>query len=159
MEEILGPERNRGFVVGERTLMQPNKLFVYGILKRGFSLDLTREGAKFLGEATLQHANIYKIGEGVGLLLEDEGKVYGEVFEIPERLWRWLDNIEGHPYTYMRQQIQVMLYEAVDRAGSVEYQGNEIECWTYVHQHPEYMNELIETGSYQQGGRYARGRD
>jgi gamma-glutamylcyclotransferase (GGCT)/AIG2-like uncharacterized protein YtfP len=135
--------------------LKPNKLFVYGILKRGFALDLEREGCKFLGKAVLQPANIYKIGDGVGLLIENEGKVYGEVFEIPERLWRWLDNIEGHPYTYMRQQVQVRVNTWTnDSYGCAD---EEMEAWVYVHQRPEYMSELIESGKYDQGGKYARG--
>jgi len=127
--------------------VKPNKLFVYGILKRGFSLDLEREGAKFLGEATLQPANLYHVGGGVGLRIEDEGKVYGEVFEIPPTMWRWLDGIEGHPYTYMRQQVQAFI---VDRVGPEE-------VWVYVHQHPEYFTGLIESGRYESDSEYARG--
>lgn len=133
--------------------MQPNKLFCYGILKRGFSLDLEKMGGKFLGEAILKPANLYRIGDGVGLRIEDEGKVYGEVFEIErEKTWLWLDRIEGHPYTYMRQQVQVMV--SCDEGGP---QLIEMECWTYVHQHPEYMGELIESGNYESDSEYARG--
>jgi gamma-glutamylcyclotransferase (GGCT)/AIG2-like uncharacterized protein YtfP len=137
----------------KRMRAQCNKLFVYGILKRGFALDLEREGCKFLGEATLQPANIYRIGEGVGLLIENEGKVYGEVFEIPNRLWHWLDRIEGHPYTYMRQIVQVRENPPLP----FDDRGEMHDAWVYVHQHEEYLGELIESGRYLEGGRYARG--
>jgi gamma-glutamylcyclotransferase (GGCT)/AIG2-like uncharacterized protein YtfP len=135
--------------------MEPNKLFVYGILKRGYSLDLSKLGGKFLGEAVLQPANLYKIGQGVGMLIEKEGKVYGEVFEITDpKVWRWLDHIEGHPYTYMRQQVQVLM-EPVGATGVVGVE--EHECWTYVHQLPEYLGELIDSGKYENDSGYARG--
>src|SRR5260370_42631174 len=79
-------------------MIEPNKLFVYGILKRGFQLDLTKRGCKFIGEAQIQGANLYGIGHkwdgenwsGVGLRflglpVEDPIRVvHGEIFEIPD---------------------------------------------------------------------------
>ena len=134
--------------------VKPNKLFVYGILKQGFSLDLTKEGATFLGKAILQGANLYRIGQGVGLRIEDEGKVYGEVFEIPSALWHWLDRIENHPHTYQRQLVQVLMIEGYDEHLSEKQHP---EAWVYVHQHPEYFSGLIESGKYEADGEYARG--
>ena len=135
-----------GGIVG--SMEKTNKLFVYGILKRGFSLDLSREGAKFIGEAILQPANLYSIGAGVGLLLENEGKVHGEVFEIPnERMWKWLDRIEGHPHLYQRQRVWPVLTHSND----------EVEAYVYVYQRPEYLGRLIESGNYDDNSGYARG--
>ena len=135
-----------GGIVG--SMEKTNKLFVYGILKKGFSLDLSREGAKFIGEAILQPANIYSIGAGVGLLLEEEGKVHGEVFEIPnERMWKWLDQIEGHPHLYQRQIVWPVLTHSND----------EVEAYVYVYQRPEYLGRLIESGNYDDNSGYARG--
>lgn len=132
--------------------VKPNKIFVYGILKRSYSLDLEKRGCKFLGEAVLQPANLYRIGDGVGMLIENEGKVHGEVFEVSNaKIWLWLDRIEGHPYTYMRQVVQVILTQ-----GDGWEEPREIECWTYVHMHPEYMDELIESGNYESNSEYAR---
>lgn len=137
--------------------MKPNKLFCYGILMRGFSLDLEKEGCKFLGEAVLKPANLYRIGDGVGLRIEDDGKVYGEVFEVQDHLWRWLDRIEGHPYVYMRQQVQVMLSPVHADLENPAAMDEEAECWTYVHQIPEALGELIESGKYESDSEYARG--
>ena len=139
VEEILNRQKEEE--------VKPNKLFAYGILKKGFSLDLSREGAKFIGEAILQPANLYSIGAGVGLLLEDEGKVHGEVFEIPERMWKWLDQIEGHPHLYQRQRVWPVLAHSND----------EIEAYVYVYQRPEYLGRLIESGNYDDNSGYARG--
>lgn len=52
--------------------MENNKLFVYGILKRGLALDLEQEDCKFLGEASIQGATLYRIGDGVGLRFDAE---------------------------------------------------------------------------------------
>lgn len=128
--------------------MKPDLLFVYGILKRGYSLDLSKEGGKYLGEAVLKGANLYRIGDGVGLQLADEGKVHGEVFEIADDwVWRWLDGIEGHPYLYRRELVQVWLSPV----------NQEFYAWVYVHQLPEYFGELIESGKYESDSEYARG--
>ena len=116
------------------------RLFAYGILKRNFQLDLENYGATFIGEAVLQEANIYKIGSGVGLKLEDEGKVYGEVFEIPNKLWRWLDGIEGRPYNYDRMVVEPVLYKVGEA-------GIEVDAWVYVYQ--RNVGPLIESGKYE----------
>lgn len=139
----------------EKEKVEPKILFCYGILKRGFSLDLEKMGGKFLGEAILKPANLYRIGDGVGLRIEDDGKVYGEVFEISnDKTWLWLDRIEGHPYTYMRQLVQVDMVQGYDEHLSDKQHP---DAWTYVHQHPEYMGELIESGNYENNSEYARG--
>jgi gamma-glutamylcyclotransferase (GGCT)/AIG2-like uncharacterized protein YtfP len=79
-------------------------LFVYGILKRGFPLDLRRHGAEFLGEARIKGAKLLKINEGVGLRWSNDPfeVAYGEIFSIPDDLWPWLDAIESNGQVYTR---------------------------------------------------------
>lgn len=115
--------------------MENNKLFVYGILKRGYELDLTNYGAKFIGEAYIEGATLYGIGprdrwetvrkdgiwqryQGVGLRLNtypwSEGDpsgvvAHGELWEVPPSLWRWLDDIEQNGRVYTRKIVPVML--------------------------------------------------
>src|SRR6266550_8441663 len=105
--------------------MKPNLLFCYGILKRGFELDLRRYDAKYIDTATVDHAKIYQIGSGVGLTLsENEADVvHGEVFKIPEDLWGWLDRIEGHPFNYKRE-VRRAYYSGVFGAE---------DAWVYIH--------------------------
>lgn len=124
--------------------MKPNLLLVYGILKRGKGLDLTREGCKFLGEATLQDANLYHIGGGVGLKLNEEGQIHGEVFEIPDRLWRWLDEIEGNGFVYTRKVVMVDVPHSI----APDDRG-QLECWVYEHNSRFRASEKIENGVYQ----------
>lgn len=94
-------------------------IFVYGILKRGHALDLTRLGGKFIQRDSV-FGDLYRIGNGVGLLLRDDTSIAtanGEVFEIPSYLWRYLDEIENEPNYYKRIKVRtvgglnVQLYE------------------------------------------------
>jgi gamma-glutamylcyclotransferase (GGCT)/AIG2-like uncharacterized protein YtfP len=130
-------------------------LFVYGILKRGFSLDLSKYGGEFLGEAELHEANIYSIGGGVGLrfALNNHDTVHGEVFRIPKRLWGWLDDIEGNPYHYKREVVHVhMDYVRGDNEKAAEEMLLEpVKAWVYVHQYPHENNpkRLIKSGRYE----------
>jgi gamma-glutamylcyclotransferase (GGCT)/AIG2-like uncharacterized protein YtfP len=132
--------------------MENNKLFCYGILQRGHELDLTQAslGGKFLGEALIQGANLYRIGSGVGLrLVEDPHKVaHGELFEIPDTLWPWLDDIEQNGFCYTRKIVEVHM----DNARGLEAEElllYPVKAWVYVHSYPnfEYKN-LIEGGRF-----------
>jgi|SRR6267378_1379330 len=114
--------------VMKRLEAQCEYLFVYGILKRGFVLDLTHR-AEFIGEAVLPGAILYSIGSGVGLrLTEDLNKhAYGEVFKIPQRLWKWLDGIESNGYNYTRKVVPVDMFEYRDAAITM------MNAWVYEH--------------------------
>ncbi len=123
--------------------MEPNLLFVYGILKRGFELDLRRYDAEFIGPATLNEAKIHQIGSGVGLTLSPnvQDVVHGEIFRIPDDLWGWLDRIEGHPFNYKRE-----IAAPVRRIdGGMEM----MRTWVYVHQHPSCFGKQIKSGRYE----------
>lgn len=116
-----------------------NKLFVYGILKRGFQLDLRNKECIFLGEAILPSANLYHLGGGVGMKMEEGGRAFGEVFDIPPDLWAWLDRIEGHPYNYRRIIVEPILYKLGDG-------GINVETWAYEFPHP--TGPVIDDGKY-----------
>src|SRR5271157_1217215 len=122
--------------------MEPNLLFVYGILKRGKSADLTQYGGKFIGVAKLEGAQLYHIGHGVGLRLEpqsngdyfDLGEIvaaHGEVWEIPDPLWDWLDSIESNGFVYTRKVVTPEVHDTNGKGGMVL-----MDAWTYVHTFP-----------------------
>jgi len=117
-----------------------NKLFVYGILKRGFQLDLEKKGCKFLGEAVLPGANLYHLGSGVGMKVADDGGAYGEVFEIPPNLWPWLDSIEGHPHNYRRVIVEPILCNLGEG-------GMNVKTWAY--EFPHHTGPIIKSGKYE----------
>ena len=147
--------------------MEPNKLFVYGILKCGYELDLRQSFCKFLGKAQLPGADLYGIGpkwvanefngpkgseyfHGVGLKFTDDLKriVYGELFEIPEGLWPWLDSIEQNGRVYTRKIVQpclsVVLPDDPD-AMAIEM----LNAWVYEYTFPGLKEEnIIEGGVF-----------
>lgn len=126
-------------------IVKPNLLFVYGILKRGYELDLTEHGARFVSKAHIPNAALYGIGRrwdheshpnesreysGVGLRLNigPLWVAHGELFEIPDNLWDWLDGIENNGHTYERKVVRVELNRAME--------GDRADAWVYEHMHP-----------------------
>jgi gamma-glutamylcyclotransferase (GGCT)/AIG2-like uncharacterized protein YtfP len=131
--------------------METNKLFVYGILKKGFELDLEKLGATYISKATLPCAELYRIGSGVGLRKHTDPYrvVHGEVFEIPNQLnvppynshsfvpsWEWLDSIENNGFTYTREIVDVELFEPF-----VDEHPREDRAWVYVHTYGDRLAE------------------
>lgn len=128
------------------------KLFVYGILKRGFELDLRDYGCTFVGEAALPGAILYGLGgryeentnpskyHGVGLRFsEDPERVaHGEVFDVPDFLWHWLDQIENNGFSYTRKVVQAKM-EVAPEDGL-----HNVDVWVYEHTFPgmEYVNPI-----------------
>ena len=109
--------------------MEPKLLLVYGILKRGFALDLAHHGAKFISNAVLPNAQLYWIGDraGVGLRFEDTKiPARGEVWEIPDRLWRWLDGIEQNGFCYTRKVVTTKCIQI----------DEDVQAWVYEHTFP-----------------------
>lgn len=107
-------------------------LFVYGILKRGKSLDLTHKGCEFLGKAELPGATLYNVGHGVGLRLNDNklSRAHGELFRIPASLWRWLDIVESNGHIYTRK-----IVHPVDDNDKV------VTAWVYEHNFDHFLPE------------------
>lgn len=120
-----------------------DRLFVYGILKRGFPLDLKQYGGKFLGKARIAGTQLYHIGGGVGLRKTDDLRTYahGELWEVPNTLWAWLDDIEQNGFCYTREKFVIerpILCEEDQMGLSLE------PAWTYVHTYPgmDYVNPV-----------------
>jgi gamma-glutamylcyclotransferase (GGCT)/AIG2-like uncharacterized protein YtfP len=126
-----------------------NRLFVYGILRKGFALDLTNEGATFIGNATLKNAQLYWLGNraGVGLRFEPtKVSAVGEVWEIPDRLWKWLDDIEG---------VRHNVYKRL-KTFPVLADGSAPETYVYAHVYYEgnakkYYNDPIRSNDFAAG--------
>lgn len=132
-------------------MIEPNKLFVYGLLKRGFELDLRYyENTKFISPAQLDGATLYSIGFGVGLRFTPEipeSFALGDVFEIPEAAWPWLDGIEQNGFAYTRKVVQVK-----------RESGEILDAWVYEHTYPNMIySRPILGGCY--GKEYRHGLD
>lgn len=103
----------------------PALLFVYGTLKRGLSACRLLDGQEFLGEArTVPAYRLYDLGPHPALVADAaRGQVvYGELWCVDDATLARLDEYEGPPNLFARQEI------AVEGAtGSVQaylYQGD-----------------------------------
>lgn len=109
--------------------MDNNKIFVYGILKRGHAASLSEMGGRFICEATLKNAQLYWLANriGVGLKFElGKGPARGEVWEIPNALWPILDGMEGVAWNVYKR------VEAYAMAG-----GERHKVQVYIHTYYE----------------------
>ena len=139
--------------------VNPSKLFVYGILKRGYELDLADYGAEFIGEAHIPGAILYGIGKnwhheshpnegrefhgvGLGLNKDPDRVAHGELWDIPDKLWDWLDQIEQNGFVYTRKAVKVSTYTE-DSYGAI------YDAWVYEYTYPgfDYANP-IESGKF-----------
>lgn len=156
--------------------MKPNTLFVYGILKKGYELDLADYGASLIGEAHIPGAVLYGIGRnwhheshpndgrefhGVGLKLVDprvakadipllSGSVaHGELWRIPEKLWDWLDGIEQNGFCYTRKVVPARLDAMPAWAPYDSEVYKTVNSWVYEYTHPNMKWENpIESGRF-----------
>ncbi len=92
------------------------KVFVYGTLKKGFSLNYLLANSIFIGEASLNGYDMYSL-TSFPFITKGKGKVYGEVYEVSEDLLKRLDMIEGG---YVRKEVEV------------EILGKKMKVYTYV---------------------------
>lgn len=146
--------------------MENNKIFTYGILKRGHVLDLRDHGAKFLGEARIQGATLYGIGRraqryidrtdnkrefsGVGLrLTSDDSVAHGELWEVPDELWQWLDHIEGNGFNYERKIVVVDRLLLPEECPEGQVGLEMCRAWVYEHMFKGFTEvDKIEGGKF-----------
>lgn len=91
------------------------KLFVYGLLKRGFALAYYMRGSKFLGVATVPFA-LFEMATGrpAGRLSEKPGLTRGELYDVPNSRLPALDYLEGHPDNFVRKPVKVSMEDMPD---------------------------------------------
>lgn len=107
----------------KHSLLPPERVFVYGTLKSTHHNRRWMEAARgrIIGSAVtlcrfpliVPHLPILLPFPGQGL------EVSGEVYEVPYRGLRLLDQLEGHPDWYARSKISVVV------------NGHAMEAWTY----------------------------
>lgn len=145
-----------------RKKMENNTLAVYGILKKGYELDLLKEGCEFLGEGFIAGSRLYGIGgrhtpshksrySGVGLRLDvgpsgvDDARV--QLFKIPSTLWNWLDGLENNGVTYTRKVVKVEC--PAKGASEFDFTNGYTLAWVYEHSYKGFGPEtLIEGGVF-----------
>lgn len=134
---------------GRHSPPQPNLLFVYGTLRRGFDHPMARRlahGAAYRGEASCA-GRLYRVAHYPGLVLADDpaARVHGDLYALAgdPALLAALDAYEGcsagdpPPHPYARQRVKVIC------AG-----GARCTAWTYVYQLAAAHLPLIADGRF-----------
>jgi len=123
-------------------------IFVYGILRKGYSYGLEKQGGEYIGPARVEDAKLYHIGWGVGMRHEPGKLAKGDLFRIPNSLWEHLDAIEGNGVVYTREIVNV---KACTSTG-IEV----IPAWAYFHTYPGMRHSHpVEGEEWIQEGRFA----
>ena len=85
-------------------------VFVYGTLKEGYgNHDFLRRAIKVGKAETCEKYGMYETG--IPYVIKDQEKttIKGEVYIVDSGTFRGLDQLEGHPVCYKREQIKVKL--------------------------------------------------
>lgn len=102
------------------------RIFCYGTLKRGHGANrfLQDHDAVFVGES-VTHArySLYRLGWFPGMIIDEDvnGGVLGELYEVTEDCLDLLDDYEGHPSLFRREEIEL---QDGSKAISYLYQRN-----------------------------------
>lgn len=100
------------------------KVFVYGTLMNGHynHFYMERDGIKFLGKGRANGFAIYNVTPYYPGVVKEEGEsVLGEVYEVPKKYMRDLDQLEGNGFLYRREKAEIGLES-----------GEKIQAWIYL---------------------------
>jgi gamma-glutamylaminecyclotransferase len=98
------------YIANEKIMRAVDAVFVYGTLKKGFSNHHLLSCAKFIGTAvTEKHYALYEAGLPYVISGEQVSTIHGEVYLVDQVTLAILDNLEGHPNFYKREQVHVCL--------------------------------------------------
>lgn len=95
-----------------RTEQNETAVFVYGTLKKGFGNHRLLSRSRFLGEAVTKELYALYVS-GIPFVIRDEqvSPIHGEVYLVNQVVLEDLDNLEGHPSWYKREQVFVCLQD------------------------------------------------
>jgi gamma-glutamylaminecyclotransferase len=113
-------------------------IFVYGTLRKRQENHYLLDRSKFLGMAKTKKRYVL-YGDGVPFLsrIASVSQVTGEVYAVDDATLSRLDELEGHPDAYKREQAEVVLED-----------GTELSAWIYFCDTPQ--GDLIESGDFLQ---------
>lgn len=83
-----------------------NRVFVYGTLKRGQRNEHFMHGAEYLGRhSTEKIYSMYEFEDYPAVCLRGSRAITGEVYQISDRQFGMLDDLEWYPHFYQRIEI------------------------------------------------------
>lgn len=109
-------------------------VFVYGTLRKGFGNHFLLKNSKFIGEAiTKEKYSLY--ASGIPYVVKvPKTHIKGEVYKVDSETLKSLDQLEGHPNFYKREEIDVLV------------NNSPIKAWIYFYPYPK--GEFIPSGDY-----------
>ena len=126
-------------------LAEPELIFVYGTLMRGFSLHrLLDRRARFVGTGTVE-GRLVSLGDYPGLASGPGGKVHGEIYQAvnPRELLPLLDDAEGYDPRNADASLFVRETAEVSMAD-----GSRASAWMYRYNGPLDDAEPVPSGDY-----------
>jgi len=102
-----------------------HQVFVYGTLRRRSHNHRLLESSKFVGNA-MTEKKYAMFASGIPYVTErlSEIEIVGEVYEVDAETLKRLDRLEGHPDSYERRMIKVVLEN-----------GRRINAYLYFYDH------------------------
>ena len=115
-----------------------HRVFVYGTLKRGYNNHYLLERSRYMGKsATAPHYLMVSGGFPVILPLNAGQSVAGELYHVDDATLARLDQLEGVPYMYTREVIDVL------------ERGNPVKAYVYVGNPTAWMvGEWLDHSAY-----------
>lgn len=81
-------------------------VFVYGSLKKGKGNHSVLGNSVFIRDGKIKGGTMVSMGSFPGLL-EGDGEIHGEIYEVTTPIMDRLDRLEGHPHFYARRKCDV----------------------------------------------------
>lgn len=127
---------SKGIWFSKDNVLQYNSVAVYGTLKKGFSNNPRYlSNAKYLGSGVTKYKYPLVV-DGLPYLVNKVGvghNVKVDVFKVSNQVFNNLDELEGHPIWYKREQISIYI------------NGEYMTCWVYFN--PKEIKDTTELHS------------
>lgn len=94
----------------KENIAQSKQVMVYGTLRKGYPLHHYMKLAVPKGKVWLKDYAMINLGAFPAIFKEPKCMVYGEVYEIDERILETLDSVESEGYLYHRELVNLPLF-------------------------------------------------
>lgn len=111
-------------------------VFVYGTLKQGLWNHSYLNEAEFIDKAKTTNKYALYV-DRIPYVVKNEAVsyIFGEVYKVDDQIFSHLDQLEGHPDFYTREEIEVKLQS-----------GKVITAWIYFNDNPS--GSIDDSGNY-----------
>ncbi|WP_297446841.1 gamma-glutamylcyclotransferase family protein [Desulfurobacterium sp.] len=99
-------------------------LFVYGTLMSGFSANVFLSDNQFIGYGVLYGARLLHLDEGYPAVVDGDGRVFGELYQVDTLTLKAIDFFEAFP--------EKSLYIRTIRPVRLLPYGDFVDAWVYI---------------------------